>query len=64
MWEKLKHEWKTAAWAVVTFGAEASWYIDPTLLDPLIDPKYHGLVHMVVPLGFLVLRQWKAAHDA
>jgi hypothetical protein len=61
MWAKLKREWKTAAWGIASTVLELSLLVDPTLLDPFIDPKYHGLVHFAIPAGFLLLRRWKDA---
>ncbi len=62
MWQKLKHEWKTAAWALTALLVEVEVFMDPTVLDPFLDEQYRGLVHISVPIGFLMLRRWKDAH--
>lgn len=60
MWDKLKREWKTAAFAVVSvlvslWDAGASTY-DYT---PLVPDKYKPYVPVLVPLFFLILRRWR-----
>lgn len=62
MWEKLKHEWKTLAWAVASIILEIEVYTDPTILDPWLDEQYRGLMHITIPVGFLLLRRWRDAN--
>lgn len=59
MWDKLKHEYKTLAWGVASIALELEMFSDPTALDFMIDPKYQGVVHIVIPVGFFLLRRWK-----
>ena len=35
--DKLKHEWKTIAWGIVSLALECELYADPTVLDAFID---------------------------
>lgn len=61
MWDKLKREWKTFAFAVVTVAigtweaAVASGYD----LTPLIPEKYRPYAVPLIGISFLALRQWR-----
>lgn len=65
--DKLKHEWKTFAWAVAT-GLLEIW--DQVLaaqiggLGTVIPPDYQWIVNIVIPVGFLVLRRWVHKDEA
>jgi hypothetical protein len=57
--QKLKREWKTFAWAVASTILEVQIYLNPDVLVQWLGEQYSGLVHMLVPIGFLLLRKWK-----
>lgn len=65
MWDKLKHEWKTASWG--TLGLVLEGYdqvVSPFLATaPIVDPKWQWVVHIGVPIGFFALRRWKDKID-
>lgn len=65
-WEKLKHEWKTFAWAIVSILIEG-WDLVVAgqlgYVDPLVPAQYQWITHVAIPFGFLILRRWKAATE-
>lgn len=64
-WQKLKYEWKTVAWAIVSIAIE-SWDLASSQLgyvDPLIPDDYRWITHVAIPVGFLVLRRWKSMSE-
>lgn len=64
-WDKLKREWKTFAWGCLSLVVEC-WdqilYAQLGLVDPMVDPNYQWIVHMVIPAGFFILRKWVDEH--
>lgn len=60
-WDKLRHEWKTAALAVATFLVGV-WDAGASAFDwtPIVPEKYRPFVPLVLGTGFLVLRRWTA----
>lgn len=59
MWDKLKHEWKTAALAFVTFLV-GIWDAGASAFDftPVVPDHYRPFVPLTLGVGFLVLRRW------
>lgn len=59
MWEKLKHEWKTAALAVAT-TLVGMWDAGASAFDwtPLVSDKYKPFVPLALGVMFLTLRRW------
>lgn len=59
---KLKKEWKTFAWGIVSVAVE-SW--DTILsaqlgyVDPMVSQDHQWIIHVAIPLGFFILRKWK-----
>lgn len=63
--QKLKHEWKTAAVAIVGAIVETwdlvSYQFD--LIDPLIPVQHQWIMHISIPVLMLLLRKWRDAED-
>lgn len=60
MWDKLKHEWKTAALAA-TSTLVGIWDAGASAMDwtPLVPADYRQFVPLALGMLFLILRRWK-----
>lgn len=61
MFEKLKREWKTFSFALLTI-AVGTWEAAREMgydLTPLVPEKYRPYALPVVGITFLILRQWR-----
>lgn len=58
-WQKLKHEWKTAALAVAT-SLVGIWDAGASAFDwtPIVPDQYRQYVPLTLGMLFLVLRRW------
>jgi hypothetical protein len=65
MLEKLKAEWKTAAWGAVCIAIEVydSFLSSYFMSYPLMPEKYKWVDALVIPIGFLLLRRWRDRVD-
>lgn len=59
-WDKLRHEWKTAAFGFLAF-AVGIWDAGASAYDytPLFPDKYKPYAQIGIPLLFLILRRWR-----
>lgn len=64
--QKLKREWKTFSWAILSIlieGWDTILSSQLGLVDNLIPQQYHYILHIIIPMGFLILHKWKDDHD-
>lgn len=62
MFDKLKREWKTAAWGSAGIALELWDTVLSSQLDlvsPVIPDEYRWVLHTAIPVGFFLLRKWK-----
>ncbi len=59
MWEKLKHEWKTAVLAMGT-TIVGVWDAGANAFDwnPIIPEHYRPYAPLLLGTGFLLMRRW------
>lgn len=61
--EKLKHEWKTVVWGILSIALEL-WDVilagQMQYVEPFIPQDKQWIIHVAVPVGFFLLRRWKS----
>ena len=59
MIEKLKREWKTFVWGLVSTALEGYELVAYLLDYESLFGSYAPFMHIAIPFGFFLLRKWK-----